>query len=223
MPALAADPTIRRQVMSAAREVLAEDAGAPVAVIADRAGVSRATFYRHFGSRASLLAERRAGAATGGPRADPRRREGHARDDEPRRAVDGRARQGRGRVARHALPDRAGQGGAARGPDRGVLAVRGGPLDHRRPTTTTRRRSCSRSSAATIVGRRGRAARADARDLPRDHVRLAPGARGHAPALPADARRARASTSPARWPPAGSGRCTRSSRSRRSSGRSSST
>ncbi|HET9852798.1 MAG TPA: TetR/AcrR family transcriptional regulator [Candidatus Limnocylindrales bacterium] len=55
MPALAEDPTIRRQVMSAAREVLAGDAGAPVAVIADRAGVSRATFYRHFGSRASLL------------------------------------------------------------------------------------------------------------------------------------------------------------------------
>ena len=55
MPALAADPTIRRQVMSAARELLAEDAGAPVAVIADRAGVSRATFYRHFGSRDSLL------------------------------------------------------------------------------------------------------------------------------------------------------------------------
>jgi AcrR family transcriptional regulator len=42
--------------MSAAREVLADDAGAPVATIADRAGVSRATFYRHFGSRASLLA-----------------------------------------------------------------------------------------------------------------------------------------------------------------------
>ena len=55
MPALAADPTIRRQVMSAAREVLATDAAAPVAVIADRAGVSRATFYRHFGSRQSLL------------------------------------------------------------------------------------------------------------------------------------------------------------------------
>jgi len=55
MPALAADPTIRRQVMSAAREVLASDAGAPVAAIADRAGVSRATFYRHFGSRESLL------------------------------------------------------------------------------------------------------------------------------------------------------------------------
>ena len=55
MPALAADPTIRRQVMSAAREILAHDAGAPVGAIADRAGVSRATFYRHFGSRASLL------------------------------------------------------------------------------------------------------------------------------------------------------------------------
>ena len=55
MPALAADPTIRRQVMSAAREVLAEDSAAPVALIAGRAGVSRATFYRHFGSRAALL------------------------------------------------------------------------------------------------------------------------------------------------------------------------
>lgn len=55
MAALAVDPTIRRQVMSAAREVLAEDASAPVAAIADRAGVSRATFYRHFGSRESLL------------------------------------------------------------------------------------------------------------------------------------------------------------------------
>lgn len=55
MPALAPDPTIRRQVMSAARDVLAHDAGAPVARIADEAGVSRATFYRHFGSRESLL------------------------------------------------------------------------------------------------------------------------------------------------------------------------
>ena len=55
MAALAVDPTIRRQVMSAAREVLAEDASAPVATIAGRAGVSRATFYRHFGSRESLL------------------------------------------------------------------------------------------------------------------------------------------------------------------------
>lgn len=55
MPALAADPTIRRQVMAAAREILADDAAAPVGVIADRAGVSRATFYRHFGSRSALL------------------------------------------------------------------------------------------------------------------------------------------------------------------------
>ncbi|HXG25992.1 MAG TPA: TetR/AcrR family transcriptional regulator [Candidatus Binatia bacterium] len=55
MPALAADPTIRRQVVSVAREVLARDASAPVAVIANRAGVSRATFYRHFGSREALL------------------------------------------------------------------------------------------------------------------------------------------------------------------------
>lgn len=56
MPALAADPTIRRQVMSAAREVLSLDRSAPVARIADHAGVSRATFYRHFGSRDALLA-----------------------------------------------------------------------------------------------------------------------------------------------------------------------
>ena len=41
--------------MSAAREILAEDAGAAVGEIAGRAGVSRATFYRHFGSRAALL------------------------------------------------------------------------------------------------------------------------------------------------------------------------
>ena len=41
--------------MSAAREVLATDAEAPVAAIVDRAGVSRATFYRHFGSRELLL------------------------------------------------------------------------------------------------------------------------------------------------------------------------
>ncbi|MCI0582288.1 MAG: TetR family transcriptional regulator, partial [Chloroflexi bacterium] len=32
-----------------------EDTAAPIAAIAERAGVSRATFYRHFGSRASLL------------------------------------------------------------------------------------------------------------------------------------------------------------------------
>lgn len=55
MATLAADPTIRRQVMAAAREVLHEDPEAPIGVIANRAGVSRATFYRHFGSRAALL------------------------------------------------------------------------------------------------------------------------------------------------------------------------
>ena len=41
--------------MSVAREVLAHDSGAAVGEIAGRAGVSRATFYRHFGSRAALL------------------------------------------------------------------------------------------------------------------------------------------------------------------------
>lgn len=55
MTALAADPTIRRQVMAAAREVLAVDPQAPVDRITRRAGVSRATFYRHFGSRDALL------------------------------------------------------------------------------------------------------------------------------------------------------------------------
>lgn len=55
MTAIAADPTIRRQVMAAARDVLAHDPGAPIEVIASRAGVSRATFYRHFHSRAALL------------------------------------------------------------------------------------------------------------------------------------------------------------------------
>jgi TetR/AcrR family transcriptional repressor of mexJK operon len=49
------DPTIRRQVMASARELLADNVHAPVATIARRAGVSRATFYRHFGSRAALL------------------------------------------------------------------------------------------------------------------------------------------------------------------------
>jgi AcrR family transcriptional regulator len=55
MPPAAADPTIRRQVMSAAREVLHDDPGAPIERISRAAGVSRATFYRHFGSRARLL------------------------------------------------------------------------------------------------------------------------------------------------------------------------
>jgi AcrR family transcriptional regulator len=55
MPALAADPTIRRQVMAVARGILADDPSAPVDRISRAAGVSRATFYRHFGSRSSLL------------------------------------------------------------------------------------------------------------------------------------------------------------------------
>jgi AcrR family transcriptional regulator len=55
MAALAADPTIRRQVMVAAREVLAAEPGAPIQHITQRAGISRATFYRHFGSRGALL------------------------------------------------------------------------------------------------------------------------------------------------------------------------
>lgn len=41
--------------MAAAREVLAADPGAAIDAIAQRAGVSRATFYRHFGSRRALL------------------------------------------------------------------------------------------------------------------------------------------------------------------------
>ncbi|MGH2427671.1 MAG: TetR/AcrR family transcriptional regulator [Candidatus Limnocylindria bacterium] len=53
--ALSADPTIHRQVVTAARTLLGQDAGAPIARIAREAGVSRATLYRHFGSRDALL------------------------------------------------------------------------------------------------------------------------------------------------------------------------
>ena len=56
MSAVAADPTIRRQVVAAARQVIAKDERAPISRIAREAGVSRATFYRHFGSRRALLA-----------------------------------------------------------------------------------------------------------------------------------------------------------------------
>jgi AcrR family transcriptional regulator len=49
------DPTIHRQVVSAARTLLDADPDAPIARIARQAGVSRATFYRHFGSREALL------------------------------------------------------------------------------------------------------------------------------------------------------------------------
>jgi AcrR family transcriptional regulator len=42
-------------ILAAAADVLARDPGAPVGDIVQAAGVSRATFYRHFHSRASLL------------------------------------------------------------------------------------------------------------------------------------------------------------------------
>lgn len=50
------DPTIHRQVVSAARQMLEADPAAPISRIAREAGVSRATLYRHFGSREALLA-----------------------------------------------------------------------------------------------------------------------------------------------------------------------
>jgi AcrR family transcriptional regulator len=50
------DPTIHRQVIAAARQVLETEPGAPISRIAREAGVSRATFYRHFRSRDALLA-----------------------------------------------------------------------------------------------------------------------------------------------------------------------
>jgi AcrR family transcriptional regulator len=52
---VAADPTIRRQVVAAARQLLRRDPEARIGDIARKAGVSRATFYRHFGSRGALL------------------------------------------------------------------------------------------------------------------------------------------------------------------------
>lgn len=54
--AVATDPTIRRQVIATARTMLRRNEHVPVAAIARTAGVSRATFYRHFGSRDALLA-----------------------------------------------------------------------------------------------------------------------------------------------------------------------
>ncbi|HEX5039181.1 MAG TPA: helix-turn-helix domain-containing protein [Candidatus Limnocylindria bacterium] len=53
--AMNADPTIHRQVMAAARTVLPGEPHASISRIAREAGVSRATFYRHFGSREALL------------------------------------------------------------------------------------------------------------------------------------------------------------------------
>jgi AcrR family transcriptional regulator len=55
MVAPAADPTIRRQVTATARTLLRRDPATPIATIARNAGVSRATFYRHFGTRQALL------------------------------------------------------------------------------------------------------------------------------------------------------------------------
>jgi len=46
----------RDAILSAADSLLARDAGASIDQITDAAGVSRATFYRHFRSRAELLA-----------------------------------------------------------------------------------------------------------------------------------------------------------------------
>ncbi len=47
--------TTHHAIQAAARRTLAANPGAPVAAIAANAGVSRATFYRHFASRAALL------------------------------------------------------------------------------------------------------------------------------------------------------------------------
>jgi AcrR family transcriptional regulator len=55
MSTTSVDPTIRRQVTASARMLLRRDPHAPISSIARRAGVSRATFYRHFGSRSALL------------------------------------------------------------------------------------------------------------------------------------------------------------------------
>jgi AcrR family transcriptional regulator len=55
MAPVSADPTIRRQVVNAARDILATEPDASIAVVVRRAGVSRATFYRHFRSRDALL------------------------------------------------------------------------------------------------------------------------------------------------------------------------
>lgn len=51
-----ATPGARTAILAAAGDVLATDPDAPVETIARGAGVSRATFYRHFGSRTELLA-----------------------------------------------------------------------------------------------------------------------------------------------------------------------
>lgn len=55
MAVIAPDPTIHRQVVAAARELLAQNPRVGIGSIVRRAGVSRATFYRQFGSREALL------------------------------------------------------------------------------------------------------------------------------------------------------------------------
>ena len=52
---LSPDPTIHRQVVAAARTLLRDDPTVPLSRITREAGVSRATFYRHFGTREALL------------------------------------------------------------------------------------------------------------------------------------------------------------------------
>lgn len=49
------DATIRRQVVAHAQPLLREDPHVPLERIARESGVSRATLYRHFGSRRALL------------------------------------------------------------------------------------------------------------------------------------------------------------------------
>jgi AcrR family transcriptional regulator len=51
-----ARPTTREVILAAAGPILAQEPGAPLDSVATAAQVSRATFYRHFRSRADLLA-----------------------------------------------------------------------------------------------------------------------------------------------------------------------
>ena len=49
------DPARRQAILQAAGRILAADPAAPVSAVCTGAGVSRATFYRYFPSRAALL------------------------------------------------------------------------------------------------------------------------------------------------------------------------